>query len=184
MCGGLSRTSGGFSRMSGGFSRTSGGFSRTSGGFSRLAGGFSRTSGGLSRILPVRMPIHAPSTRVSDGHLLDLRRLRRRQRLRFPAGALGGLLFGGGAVEHGDLQHVLDVLDEMELHVSLDRFRDLDQVALVELRQDHGVQLGRAGGEYLLLDAADRQDVAAQRDFAGHGYGSFDRPAGEAGDDG
>ena len=53
------------------------------------------------------------------------------------AGAVGRLLFRGIRGEQRDLQHVLHVLDEVEGHVALDRLGDLDEVALVELRQDH-----------------------------------------------
>ena len=46
---------------------------------------------------------------------------------------------------------------------------DLLDVARVLLRQDDGLHALAVGGEHLLLEAADRQDVAAQRDLAGHG---------------
>ena len=46
-----------------------------------------------------------------------------------------------------DGQDVFDVLDEVEGHVALDRLGDVDQVALVQLRKDDGVQLRRTGGE-------------------------------------
>src|SRR4029079_1150711 len=51
------------------------------------------------------------------------RRLRFRQRLRLPSGALRRLLLRRAAVEESDAQHILDVLDEVELHVALDRLR-------------------------------------------------------------
>ena len=46
--------------------------------------------------------------------------------------------------------------------------RDLAQVLAVLLRDQHGVDAGAVRGEQLLLEAADRQHAAAQRDLAGH----------------
>ena len=54
------------------------------------------------------------------------------------------------------------------MHVA-DLGRDLLEVALVLLREDHLGDAGAGGGEDLVLDAADRQHLAAQRDLAGHG---------------
>ena len=45
----------------------------------------------------------------------------------------------------------------------------LAQVLLVVLRQDHPPHAGPPRRQHLLLDAADRQHQAAQRDLAGHG---------------
>ena len=75
------------------------------------------------------------------------------------------------------------MFDEEEGHVALDRFRYVDQVALVELRQDDRVDLRCPGREHLFLHAADRQHFAAQSDFAGHGYVPLHRTTSEHGDD-
>src|SRR3954452_1371991 len=66
------------------------------------------------------------------------------------------------------LEDVLDVLDEAELDVLPQVLREVLAVALVEFRGDdqpHARALGREG---LLLEPPDRQDLACQRDLAGH----------------
>ena len=65
--------------------------------------------GNVGRVLRPSGRVREPDLRRSRG------RLRLGQRLRFAAGAFGRLLLGGVAVEQGDLQHVFDVLDEVEL---------------------------------------------------------------------
>src|SRR5207253_6462003 len=90
---------------------------------------------------------------------------------------------GCAAVEQCELQHFFHVLDEVELHVALDRLGDIDQITLVELGQNDGADFGRARREHFLFYAADRQDVASQSDLAGHGYISLDRPTGDHRDD-
>ncbi len=49
-------------------------------------------------------------------------------------------------------------------------------------RQDDVADAGTLGGKELLLDAADRQHVAAERDLAGHGEQRTHRPVGAAGE--
>ena len=45
----------------------------------------------------------------------------------------------------------------------------LVDVALVFLREDHGLHAGLAGAEGFLVDAADRLHLAGERDLAGDG---------------
>src|SRR5687767_7880212 len=99
------------------------------------------------------------------------------------AGPVRRLLFRGRLREQRNLQNVFNVLDEVEGHVALDRLGDVDQIALVELRQDHRVELRRPRGQNLFLHATDGQHVAAQRDFAGHGDVAPNRTLSENGDD-
>ena len=51
------------------------------------------------------------------------------------------------------------------------------EVAAVALGQDHVGQPGRVRGEHLLLEPADRQHAALQRDLAGHADRVLDRAA-------
>src|SRR5215212_6888985 len=66
------------------------------------------------------------------------------------------------------LEDVLDVLDEAELDVLPQVLREVLAVALVELRGDDDAHARALGREGLLLEPADRQDLASQRDLAGH----------------
>ena len=71
-------------------------------------------------------------------------------------------------LEGGD-EHLVHLSDEDELEAVPDLRRDLLQIGLVALGQDHPLDAGAVGGQHLLLDAADLQDSTAQRDLAGHG---------------
>src|SRR5207244_9845693 len=68
-------------------------------------------------------------------------------------------------------------LHEGEVQGPTHVFGDVLEVLLVPPRQDHALDAGAPGGEHLLLDAADRQDLAAQGDLAGHGKVRTDRAA-------
>src|SRR5207244_13297892 len=70
-------------------------------------------------------------------------------------------------------------LHEGEVQGPTQVFGDVLEVLLVPPRQDHALDAGAPGGEHLLLDAADRQDLAAQGDLAGHGKVRTDRAAGQ-----
>src|SRR4051812_36377328 len=85
---------------------------------------------------------------------------------------LVGLRVGEGVAQ--DLVHVLDA-DHAELLE--DGVWDVLEVLAVVLGDQHGGDLGAVGGEDLLLEAADRQDAAAQGDLAGHGDGLADGDA-------
>src|SRR5262249_2596572 len=78
-----------------------------------------------------------------------------------------------GGVPLGRLQRlgdrVLDTLEPDELHRLAHFFRDVLEVAAVARRQHHALQPSAVGGDDLLLDAADRQNQAAQADLARHG---------------
>src|SRR5688572_32436411 len=85
------------------------------------------------------------------------RSFRRRQRFRLSSLALGRLLFGSALIEESDLEHILDVLDEIERHVTLDRLGNVDEIPLIELRQNDGGDLRSTRREDLLLHTADRR---------------------------
>src|SRR5262249_13638546 len=53
--------------------------------------------------------------------------------------------------------------------------RDIRKVLFIVLRKQYCAQAHSVGGQQLLLDSADGQDLAAQRDFPGHGHVSQDR---------
>jgi hypothetical protein len=57
---------------------------------------------------------------------------------------------------------------DAELELVDDLLRDLLEVRAVALGQEDALDAGAVGREDLLLDAADRQHPAAQRDLAGH----------------
>src|SRR5690606_11732949 len=67
----------------------------------------------------------------------------------------------------GRFQGVVDVLQPDELELLASRFGDFFQVAAVARRHEHGLDPGPGGGGGLLLDATDRQHLAAQADLAG-----------------
>ncbi len=70
-------------------------------------------------------------------------------------------LRGGDHVRaQGDLQHVADVVGDVEGHLLANLLGDVLQVALVPLRNDDLLQAGPVSREDLLLDPTDRQDLA------------------------
>ena len=79
---------------------------------------------------------------------------------------------------------LVDLADEVEAERVAHVLRDVLEVLLVLLGQDHPLDPGRLGRDHLLLDAADRQDLAAQRDLAGHREIGRHRDAGQERDHG
>ena len=75
------------------------------------------------------------------------------------------------------LEHLFDAHDRVEGHLLADVLGHVVEVAAVALGDDHVGQPGRVGGEHLLLQPADRQHPALQRDLAGHADRVLDRPA-------
>src|SRR6266566_4029534 len=76
-------------------------------------------------------------------------------------------------------QHFLDSPGKVERHLLADALGDVVEVLLVALREDDLLQAHPVGGQHLLLDAADRQPQALQRDLSGHAHGASHRAAGE-----
>ena len=66
------------------------------------------------------------------------------------------------------MQHLVHPLDKRECHALFHLGRDVAQVLLVRLREDHLAQARSIGSQYLLLHAADLQHLAAQRHLTGH----------------
>ena len=64
-----------------------------------------------------------------------------------------------------------------------DVLRDVGQVLLVVARQDDVLDAGAVRRQHLLLHAADRQHLAAQRDLAGHRHVAADRNPGQRRDE-
>src|SRR5207253_2097951 len=77
------------------------------------------------------------------------------------------------------VEHLVHRLDEAELERAAHVFRDVLEVRLVAARQDHGFHSGTLGRQHLLLDAADRQHLAAERDLSRHGDVRPNRTAGQ-----
>src|SRR5882757_10972926 len=65
-----------------------------------------------------------------------------------------------------NFEHVADLLGVDELELAELLLGDLLDVALVALGDDHALDPGPLGGERLLLQAPDRQDLACKRDLA------------------
>src|SRR5262249_54893909 len=68
--------------------------------------------------------------------------------------------------------------DRNDIEAFLDALADLDQILGVLFRDQHGFHAAARGRKQLLLQAADRQHAAAQRDLAGHGDVAAYRNAG------
>ena len=73
-------------------------------------------------------------------------------------------------------------LTKWKCHLVAHVLRDLLEVLLVLVGQNHLADAGAVGREHLVLDAADRQDPAAQGDLAGHGHIDPNRDLGEGRD--
>src|SRR5438876_8481555 len=73
------------------------------------------------------------------------------------------------------VQYLLDGHHRVEGHLATYLLGNLVQVAAVALRQDHVGQTGGMRRQRLLLEAADRQHAALQRDLAGHADRVLDR---------
>ena len=103
----------------------------------------------------------------------------RRQPCR-PARGLGLRL---GHLLEGGLEDLVHLADEDELELVLHLGRHLVEVGLVALGDDHALDAGAVRREDLLLEAADGQDAAAERDLAGHRHVVADADAGEQRDE-
>src|SRR3989338_1259749 len=57
----------------------------------------------------------------------------------------------------------------MDLHVLGDVLGEFFPILAVLGGEDDGLDAGATGGDGLFLDAADGEDLAVERDFAGHG---------------
>src|SRR4249919_408750 len=90
-----------------------------------------------------------------------------RQR-RLALGRGSGLRAGGSALLEHDVQHLLDRVDRDELELVAGLRRELLEVGLVVTRDDDPLEPGSLRREHLLLEAADRQHLARERDLTGH----------------
>src|SRR4051794_18732970 len=77
-----------------------------------------------------------------------------------------------------DLEHLVDLVDPVELDVLLERVGELLEVRLVLLRRDHALDAEALGGDRLLAQAADRQHAPGEGDPPGHRSGGADAPPG------
>src|SRR6185312_9318745 len=66
-------------------------------------------------------------------------------------------------------QHLVDPLDGLDLEIALDVVRDLDEVLLVLVGDQHRLDTATVSGQELLLQATDGQYLAAQGDLTRHG---------------
>src|SRR6266540_315880 len=95
-------------------------------------------------------------------------------------GLLGGLAAGGRLIRgERQVEHLPDLVRQVEGHLVAHRLWHVVEVAAVAARQDDLLEAGPVGGQHLLLDAADRQDASLQGDLAGHADLGADRTAGE-----
>src|SRR5215475_9556145 len=78
----------------------------------------------------------------------------------------------------------LDALQPHEFDLLADFFRNVVEILAVPRRQHHPPDAGTVGGHHLLLDAADREDQAAQADLARHGGIAAHRSLGHQRDQG
>src|SRR5581483_11979027 len=104
---------------------------------------------------------------VLDRHAVPLlvgRRCRRRRPRRLDLRRRQRRLTG----REGDLQDVVDLRHGLDLDRLEDLLRDVDEIFLVLLREDEGLDPRAVRGEQLLLHASDGKDAAAERDLAGH----------------
>src|ERR1700686_101493 len=99
-------------------------------------------------------------------------------------GRNGGVLNGHDRPLKRNLQHFIHSLDKMYRKGREDFLRDVRQVLLIVLRKQHCTQAHSMGGEEFFLDATDGQNLAAQRDFAGHGDIAAHGNSGKGADDG
>ena len=87
----------------------------------------------------------------------------------------GGIGFGRGGgnrrqrTGQRNLQDLVHVLDEIDIERIEHVLGDIGEILLVVFRQDDVLQAGTVCRENLFLHATDRQDLAAERDLAGHG---------------
>ena len=75
-------------------------------------------------------------------------------------------------------QDLFRIVDEDEAQLSAEFLRHVLEVPLIPARQDHGSDTSSVSRQDLLLDPADREDLAAERDLARHGYFAPHRPPG------
>ena len=68
-----------------------------------------------------------------------------------------------------DLQHLVHLLDEVQLHLGLQQLGQIGQILPVFLGQNRLEDARAMCRQQLLLQAADWKHLAAQRDLAGHG---------------
>src|SRR6266702_3266507 len=95
-------------------------------------------------------------------------------------GLLGGLAAGGRLIRgERQVEHLPDLVRQVEGHLVAHRLWHVVEVAAVAARQDDLLEAGPVGGQHLLLDAADRQDASLQGHLAGHADLGADRTAGE-----
>src|SRR6185437_7805743 len=75
-----------------------------------------------------------------------------------------------GLFLEGQLEHLVDLRGELELDAAAQVRRDLVEVGLVQLRCDHALDASPLSGQRLLLEAADREHLAGERDLSRHGH--------------
>src|SRR6266436_7226447 len=72
-------------------------------------------------------------------------------------------------------EQLIDCFDRNDFQPTLYIVRDLGEVLLVLLRDQYGLQTAAKGRQKLLLETADRQHPATQRNFSGHGDVALNR---------
>ena len=80
-------------------------------------------------------------------------------------------------------EHVRVGVGEVERHRLADLLGHVLEIGPVALGQDHLGETGTVRGQHLLLDSADRQHLALQRDLASHADGRLDGPVGQQRDE-
>src|ERR1700722_1945743 len=91
-------------------------------------------------------------------------------------GTSSGDLSDRGYRLQGHIEYFVNAHYRVEAHLLSNLLGDVVEIATVSLRQDHVREPRRMGGKHLLLESADRQHAALQRDLAGHPHRVLDRP--------
>ena len=72
------------------------------------------------------------------------------------------------------------MLDGLEVDLLSNVGREVDEVLLVQIRDDDMLNMVSMGGQSLLLQASYGKDPSSQSDLARHGHVFFDRGTGES----
>jgi hypothetical protein len=84
------------------------------------------------------------------------------------SGSIRALPRSNGGLRKRLTQHLIDRIDQNQVHLAAQIGRDVFEVGLVPRGQQHATDAGAVRTEHLLLDPADGEDAPAQRDLACH----------------
>ncbi len=99
---------------------------------------------------------------------------------RFSDGCNSGMLDRHNQPFQSNLQNFIHGFNKSDRQTGEDLLWDFRQVFLIVLRKQYGTQAHSMGGQKFFFYAADRQNLAPQGDFAGHGHVAAHRNARQA----